>query len=221
MNNLAGLLHTYDAGSQQWFERKKFFSQDGRLRRYGCGVIAAVDYCIYRGIEPAADSRQSYLSVVRRMEKPYLRVVPGFGLSAVLYPVSMNFLLRRSGAKERMRGVSFFFLTKRSLQRLLTLIQTQLQADCPVILILGSVPFWNKKRGGVTFCRLTDGCMKPAMTHVAAHFITVTGMCKMPDEQIFLELYSWGEKYYLSPEEYLRAGRYTYPFSNRVYRTKL
>lgn len=220
MNKRVALLHTYDAGSQQWFEKKNFFCQEGRLRRYGCGVIAAADYCIYRGIEKPTDSKEAYLSAVRRLERGYLHVIPGFGLSSVLYPGLMNFLLWRKHAGERLRGVSFFFLSKRGLRRLMELLAGQLAADYPVILILGSTPFWHKKRRGVTFYRLCGGRMEAGNTHVAAHFVTATGICEMPDGRTYLEIFSWGKQYYLLPEEYLSSARYTYPLSNRIYLTK-
>ncbi len=221
MNKKAGLSHTYDAGSQQWFEKKNFFGQDGRLRRYGCGVIAAADYCMYRGIEPRADTREAYLAAVRGLERRYLHVIPGFGLSAILYPAMMNILLWKKRAGERLRGRSFFFLSERGMRRLLSIVQCQLADDCPVIMILGSAPFWHKKRKGVTLYRLCGDGMKPAAAHVSAHFITVTGICEMPGIGTFFEVYSWGTRYYLSPEEYERSARYTYPFSSRVYCTRL
>lgn len=219
MNKTAALMHSYVAGSQQWFEKKKFFSQDGRLRGYGCGVIAAADYCIYRQILEAPEDREAYLSLIREAERRFLRVVPGFGISSCLYAVIVNLLLMRHRAKERLRGVSFFFLSKRAKKRLLTIVREQLLADCPVILILGSAPFFFKKRKGVTLYRLRDGCMEAVKEHVSAHFITVTALCEIAQEDV-LEIYSWGERYYLPVDAYLISARYTYPFSSRIYRTK-
>ena len=220
MNKKAALPHSYMAGSQQWFEKKKFFSQDGRLRRYGCGVIAAADYCIYRHILKKPGDREAYLSLVRRLERRSLRVIPGFGMSAYLYAGILNLLLMRHRAAERLHGVSFFFLSKKTKDRLLTIMREQLLADCPVILILGSTPFFHKKRRGVTLYRLQGGRMEAAEEHVAAHFITATALFEDSGEMM-LEVYSWGERYYLSVDAYLRSARYTYPFSNRIYRTTI
>lgn len=219
MNKTAALLHSYVAGSQQWFEKKNFFSRDGRLRRYGCGVIAAADYCIYRQILETPGDREAYLSLVREVERRFLRVVPGFGISALLYAVIVNLLFKKHRAKERLRGVSFFFLNKKAKERLLTIVREQLSEDCPVILILGSAPFFFKKRRGVTLYRLKDGCMEAAKEHVSAHFITVTALLKISREDV-LEVYSWGERYYLPVDAYLTSARYTYPFSSRIYRAR-
>lgn len=218
MNKKEALSHSYNAGSQQWFEKKNFFSQDGRLRRYGCGVIAAADYGVYRRLFRAPDDREAYLSLVRDLERRFLRVVPGFGISAYLYAGILNLLLWRRHAVERIRGVSFLFYHKKSKRRLLTIVREQLSADCPVILLLGSTPFFYKKRRGVTLYRIRNGCAEAAKEHVAAHFITVTALVETPQETM-LEVYSWGERYYMSADEYLRSARYTYPFSNRIYRT--
>lgn len=221
MNKKAALPHSYVAGSQQWFEKKKFFSQDGRLRRYGCGVIAAVDYGIHRRAFDAPKDREAYLSLVRRIERRWLRVIPGFGISSVLYTGLLNLLFWRcsAGERERFGGVSFFVYTKRAQMRLLTIIQEQLLADRPVILIAGSSPFFFKKQRGVTLYRMASGGMEAAKEHVAAHFMTVTALYEVSQEPVF-EVYSWGERYYMRVEEYLRAARYTYPFSNRIYHVK-
>lgn len=219
MNNRAVLLHNYVAGSQQWFPKKNFFSQDGRLRRYGCGVIAAADYSIYRHVFDAPGDREDYLSLVREMERRFLRVIPGFGISAYLYAGFMNLMFRRMSAGERLGGVSFFFYTPKARRRLLMIIEEQLSADRPVILILGSTPFFFKKRRGVTLYRMNNGVPEAVKEHVAAHFITVTGICEA-SRKTMLEVYSWGSRYLMSADEYLEAARYTYPFSNRVYRAK-
>lgn len=218
MNKKTELRHSYSAGSQQWFERRNFFSRDGRIRRYGCGVIAAADYCIYRQILKAPDDREAYLSLVRELERRFLRVIPGFGISAYLYSGILNLLLRRNRAAERFRSKSFFFYNQKTRERLLLIAQEQLLADCPVILILGAAPFIFKKRRGVTLYRLRNGRMEAEKEHVAAHFITVTAILEISQE-VMMEVYSWGERYYLSVDEYLRSSRYTYPFSNRIYRT--
>lgn len=218
MNKKAALLHSYMAGSQQWFEKKNFFSRDGRLRNYGCGVIAAADYCIYRHVLDTPGDREAYLSLVRKLEQRFLRVIPGFGISAYLYAGLLNLLLIRARATERIRGVSFLFSGKKTKDRLLTIVREQLLADCPVILILGSTPLFFKKWRGVTLYRFRNDRMEAAKEHVAAHFITVTALLE-GDQETLLEVYSWGERYYLSPDAYLRSARYTYPFSNRLYRT--
>ncbi|MCM1536961.1 MAG: hypothetical protein NC254_01035 [bacterium] len=218
MNKTAALPHSYEAGSQQWFEKKNFFSQDGRLRRYGCGVIAAADYCIYRGIAETPKDKAAYLDFVRSLERHFLRVVPGFGISAWLYAGFVNLLLWRYRAGGRLRGVSFFFSGKRAKERLLTIMQEQLAADCPVILILGSAPFFYKKQRGVTFYQVRGGERKAVKEHVAAHFITAAAIVEESQETM-LEVYSWGERYYMSVDAYLKSARYTYPFSNRIYRT--
>lgn len=220
MNKIAVLPHSYVAGSQHWFEKKNFFSQNGRLRRYGCGVIAAADYSIYRHVFDAPKHREEYLSLVREMERGFLRVIPGFGISAYLYAGLMNLTFMRMSAQERLRGVSFFFYTKKARQRLLTIIQEQLLADRPVIIILGSTPFFFKKRRGVTLYQINNDTVEAAAEHVAAHFITVTGIYEV-SQKTMLEVYSWGRRYLMSPDEYLKAARYTYPFSNRIYRSRV
>lgn len=219
MNKMAGLLHSYSAGSQQWFEKKKFFSQDGRLRRYGCGVIAAADYCVYRHVLKSPDDREAYLSLVRELERRFLRVIPGFGISAYLYAGILNLLLKRHCAAERLCGESFFFSNKKTRERLLSIAREQLLADCPVIILLGSAPFFYKKRRGVTLYRFRNGCMEAVKEHVAAHFITATALLEESRETM-LEVYSWGERYYMSADEYVRSSRYAYPFTNRIYRTR-
>lgn len=219
MNKRAVLLHNYVAGSQQWFPKENFFSRDGRLRRYGCGVIAAADYGIYRHIFDAPGEREAYLSLVREMERRFLRVIPGFGISAYLYAGLMNLMFRRMSVRERLGGVSFFFNSPKARKRLLAIIQEQLSADRPVILILGSTPFFFKKRRGVTLYRMDNDVPEAAKQHVAAHFVTVTGIYE-DSQKTMLEVYSWGSRYLMSADEYLEAARYTYPFSNRVYRAK-
>ena len=83
-----------------------------------------------------------------------------------------------------------------------------LEQDIPVILAVGpSFPrFWRKT--GACFCRpAAEGAYIPAVS-ARAHFVTDTGM----DDE-WVELSSWGCRYYLSRKEY---ERYTKECSNSL-----
>ena len=63
------------------------------------------------------------------------------------------------------------------------------------------LPFGKMK--GVTFYTKENGRLKPAVTDVRRHYVTITGIDYPDDstEPVYLEISSWGRKYFVNYEE--------------------
>lgn len=188
---------------------------DRVLQSCGCGVIAALDLLLYlnrwhgdvhipefAGLAVASPLPQAdYERALEALRKAYLPLLYPFGTNGLTLSLGMNRFFKRHRLPYRSR----WSVPKAELwQRM----GTMLKQDIPVILAVGpNFPrFWQKKRA--TFCRVTpEGSYAPTVSAMA-HFVTVTGL----DDE-WIELSSWGSRYYMSQEEF---SRYTRECSNSL-----
>ena len=178
------------------------------MRKYGCGVVAMGDVLIYLGIhrlpcntdllygmlrEDGCLSYPRYERYLRKMNKRYLGIIPGFGVPNFQLARAMNRYFRHYRIDLRARWCL-------SSGKMLERIQDSLSKDYPVILAIGqNIPFWRKKK--LTLYRQENGVYLPA-TETKAHYVVVTGM-----ENGYLQISSWGKEYFISWKEYQEYGK--------------
>lgn len=179
------------------------------LQSCGCGVVAALDMLLYlhrwhrdaavpefAGLAGTSPLPQpDYERALEHLHRAYFPLFYPFGMNGLSLSLGMNRFFRRHGLPYKARwGVPKDELWQR--------VGTMLVQDFPVILAVGpNFPrFWQKK--GASFCRISpEGGYIPSVSAMA-HFVTATGL----DEE-WLELSSWGSRYYMGREEFDRYTR--------------
>ena len=188
---------------------------DKVLRSCGCGVVAALDMLLYLNrwhsdvhipefANLCASSplpQPAYEQVLERLRRAYFPLFYPFGMNGLALSLGMNLFFNRHALPYKARwSVPRAELWQR--------IGAMLERDLPVIMAVGpNFPrFWQKK--GTNFFRLSpEGRYVPSVS-VRAHFVTAT---RLDDE--WVELSSWGSKYYMGREEF---ARYTKECSNSL-----
>lgn len=210
-NRRCCLRHTYLAVKTQAdksFGGNQNWATGYMMRKYGCGVVAMGDVLIYLGIhrlpcntdllygmlrEDGCLSYPRYERYLRKMNKRYLGIIPGFGVPNFQLARAMNRYFRHYRIDLRARWCL-------SSGKILERIQDSLSKDYPVILAIGqNIPFWRKKK--LTLYRQENGVYLPA-TETKAHYVVVTGM-----ENGYLQISSWGKEYFISWKEYQEYGK--------------
>ena len=210
-NRRCCLRHTYLAVKTQAdksFGGNQNWATGYMMRKYGCGVVAMGDVLIYLGIhrlpcntdllygmlrEDGRLSYPRYERYLRKMNKRYLGIIPGFGVPNFQLARAMNRYFRHYRIDLRARWCL-------SSGKMLERIQDSLSKDYPVILAIGqNIPFWRKKK--LTLYRQENGVYLPA-TETKAHYVVVTGM-----ENGYLQISSWGKEYFISWKEYQEYGK--------------
>ncbi len=210
-NRRCCLRHTYLAVKTQAdksFGGNQNWATGYMMRKYGCGVVAMGDVLIYLGIhrlpcntdllygmlrEDGCLSYPRYERYLRKMNKRYLGIIPGFGVPNFQLARAMNRYFRHYRIDLRARWCL-------SSGKMLERIQDSLSKDYPVILAIGqNIPFWRKKK--LTLYRQENGVYLPAI-ETKAHYVVVTGM-----ENGYLQISSWGKEYFISWKEYQEYGR--------------
>lgn len=184
-------------GSQNWSDSRV-------ISRCGCGVIGCADVLIYlsryhlecKNNDFPAEllgeniDIEAYNQYLTKLNRRYLPIIPPFGINGFALSVGLELAFRYYKIPMRARwGVHSGELFKT--------IDRMLSEDIPVILSVGpNFPrVWQKKNATLYTMRSGEHPRASASTH--AHFLTVTGM----DEE-WLQVSSWGRKYYISREEY-------------------
>ena len=193
-----GTYHSY-GGSQLWSDQQT-------LREVGCGVIAAVDLWIYlcrktpghrmpafTALPLAQDPLPlaEYRALANQMRLRFFPLIPRLGINGLVLAAGVNVLLRRSTLPYRARWYVPY-------ARLWEKIAEMLDRDIPVILSVGpNFPLFWQKHTLSFYLRHQDGHFQPGAS-TRAHYVTVTGM-----DEHWLQISSWGKKYYLSKKDYL------------------
>lgn len=218
MNKLLTLKHKYYAGSQTWFSIQKKYRQDYWLKRYGCGVVAMADFCIYKGLIDRPADRQEYLQMLRKMDRHWMHVLPGFGISIYFYAFFVNLYYRIKRIPYRCRRIWVCGSFRKRKQKLMDKISKQLEEDLPLVFAVGPrLPFAGKKKKPHLY-RMEQEYMVRTASTISGHYMTITGLYQ-EDKEVYLQLASWGDIWYMNLSEYMRFAKYTIPFSNAVFGT--
>ncbi|GEM_PF-2121307 len=224
-------VHTDDrtsyGGNQGWFSK----TEDKRaklLAKGGCGLVACADLILYHAAReklnwedlPAsflADDahrvdREEYKQFLRRLNRISYPILPFFGSFNWQVPICLNLFFRRHHADVRIR-----MLLRNDRKTRKAVISESLENGYPCILLIGPHFPGFRKKPGVTFYTMpAEGQMVPTCSDVLAHFVTVTGLY-FPDDAsapMYLEISSWGNKYYIDSEE---LDRYIRKYSNPLF----
>jgi hypothetical protein len=195
-----------------WFEAGRRLSRDHQLRGCGCGLVAALDFCVYKGGFPPSSEQEEYRERIRELNRHYFFVVPFLGIAPYYYPLMVNRFLRKSGMPYRIRGTAS--------ARNTDAVRQMLEEDLPVIFCAGpAFPFFGRKHRLTLYKVGPDHQPVPSGQAVYAHFMTVTGIADIHGET-WLRVASWGKTYYIRGSEYAEYTRYCYPGTNRFFRWK-
>ena len=193
-------------GDQGFFKGAVPGSVDAKKNAMGCGVIAFCDLLLYLGNgnpDMVTAENRSYVNRVNK-EEDYIAYYNGIykflggvsmksGISGIRLAMCFNRLSRREKWGLRSRwGISDRKLYKR--------MEEMLSKDLPVILCIPMMVLKKDKKDELAFYVKKNGRMEKACT-VSAHYVMVTGMIERNGEA-FLEISSWGKKYYVNWNEY-------------------
>ena len=187
----------------------QMFSEDGTIRRCGCGPVAALNTVRYlqRGWDDRPLERAEHNEALKELCRRYFPLIPPFGINGPLFVLGLNRLMRDMALPYR---ASLMF----SGDRLWPRIEEMLGRDLPVILTIGNnFPFFWEKHRLPFYTKAEDGSFRRG-TSVKAHFVTATGI-----DEDRLRISSWGREYYIDRREYdaYTKEHSTYLLSNIVY----
>lgn len=207
------LKGSYVPGSQMWFPKGSFFDRDNNLRGFGCGVVACMDFCVYRGEIALSKDTAEYCEKVRAMAHSFFPIMPGLGIAPYYYPILLNLFFKRNHMPYRVE--------KSCRGKNLTKMAELLNLDLPVILCVGpTIPvIFKNKSIPLYLCREKEGAsiLYPSRHRVKSHYMTVIGITKDSEGTVFLKTATWGEILYLKLDDYLGYTKYTFPGTNRFY----
>ena len=185
-------------GSQNFFRDKKGFFNRFKAAG-GCGIIAMSDTMNYLSRNTDFEKNEDYMRVADMVIRRTLWIPNKLGMSfyriILLYPQ----LLKRAGFSCR----CFWGFSRR---KLFSRIEEMIKNDTPVILNVPKILFpWKNHKERLTFY---DENEKPAAT-AAAHFVVVTGIYRA-GEKNYLQISSWGRKYYIDLKEFTAFTKKTF-----------
>ena len=204
------LQHPYPA--VDWAEEGSFGGSQSRsaswqIRKCGCGAVAMTDLAIYltrhHGCEGSMLVQEAasldpipaelYDRCCCDLQRKYLPMVPPFGINGLTLTAGMNAYCGIHRLPPRFRWNT----GKKNLWKI---IGQALERDLPVVLAIGpNLPaLWQQHK--VNLYR-KSGETYTAVTSVKAHYVMVTAM-----DENWLEISSWGKKYYIHKQEYLQYG---------------
>ena len=201
-------------GNQMWFEKKKGFTEH-TLHAGGCGLVAVCDfmlwYCIRHRRIPkhfppsflnGGDfvlEKAEYMDFLRYVSTHGYPILPKLGSFSFEMAAYVNHFLSSLGTKDRIK-----FLWQNDPKKRLRLAEESIRNGYPSMLIIGP-HFLSPGKRGVNFYRMNqEGKLRLAHRDVHGHFVMLTGICRYEDstKPVLFEISSWGEKLYLSSEEY-------------------
>ena len=105
-------------------------------------------------------------------------------------------------------------------EKLAKRIQGQLKADLPLIFAAGPVVPWVGQKGRITLYRLEGEKLIASGQKVKSHYMTILGL-QRKNEQWYLQLATWGEIRYMRLSDYVQHGKFSVPFTNTIYETRI
>ena len=195
-------------GDQGFYAGGQAGSKEKRKETSGCGIIALSDLLLYlanRGQGFATEWNMSYVNRILEQDEyqkyydsiyEFLGGIPmKGGVSGIKLQMGFNRLARRQGWQLRSKwGLSGRKLWGR--------LEKMLEQDIPVILCIPMTLLKKDKGRGLPFYKKEEEGYRK-VCEVSAHYVMVTGMLReKAGERTFLEISSWGKKYYICKEEY-------------------
>ena len=192
-------------GSQEWYK--------GNIKGWGCGLIAATDILSYIRGENSFEF-DDYTRKLMTNEKEYFHVFKKMGVSGLRLAHSLNGVFK----KKKMPYRAKWGVNKKVL---FSSIVEMLDNDIPVMISVGPGFF---KKSEIDFYEYNPGNVKKFVPVLKCkdHYVTITGI-KEYNSKVYLEISSWGERYYIDFKEYTDYVNKNdnYLFSNILYIKKL
>ena len=192
-------------GSQEWYK--------GNIKGWGCGLVAATDILSYIRGENSFGF-EDYTKRLMGNEKDYFHVFKKLGVSGFRLAHSLNVFFKKNNMPYRAKwGVNK--------NKLFASIVEMLDADIPVMISVGPGLF---KKDRIDFYEYNPARINKFVPVIKCkdHYVTITGI-KEYNDKVFLEISSWGEKYYINFREYTDyvSRNDNYLFSNILYIKKI
>lgn len=195
-------------GDQGFFKGAGKGTADACKNAMGCGVIAFSDLLLYLGSSDPGKvipESESYVNQTNQETayREYYNCIYDFlggvsmknGISGFRLAMKFNRLSRRESWKLKANwGLSAGKMYGR--------IEEMLTEDLPVILCIPMMLRKKDKKDGISFYQEKNEKLEKVCT-VSAHFVMVTGIIQeQGSRDAFLEISSWGKKYYVNWNEY-------------------
>lgn len=199
-------------GDQGFFATAEEGSLDARKNKNGCGATALGDTLLYLAGKDNRFIIDETINYVKRVMgedeyKKYYNSICDFlggipaktGLSCIRLMTRFNRIARREKWSLRARwGLSG--------RKLYSRIEEMLEKDIPVILCIPMMLLPKDKKDALPLYIKREREQQVSFQKAAAtsgHYVTITGIEKNVDKrQTFLEISSWGKKYYIYWDEY-------------------
>lgn len=195
----------YYGGRQEWYD----LTYRPMLHKYGCGVVAAVNTYLYlAGITRV--TKNGYMSLVDEFVRmyPLSRLCLNTGLGVL--PWQMSSYIKR---KCRAAGIKVGpdWQGRRGVGNLYEKMKQALSEDTPVIWAFYNlkpshkIQFYKYINGEFRDTYLDQHDMEHRYDDVNSHYVTVTAVFESEKDgklQRWVEISSWGSKYYVNYEEF-------------------
>lgn len=190
-------------GDQGFFQGDGSRKQDKRKQMSGCGVVALSDILLYLAGKREAPccfeesvryagrilDEEEYKEYYNTIYELLGRIRSGNGISGLNLKLKFNKLARKNNWSLRalwgLNGGKIYIR-----------MEEMLKNDIPVILCIPMMLLKKDKNDRLNFYRGKE------IQFVNAHYVVVTGIFKKPDGESYLEISSWGKKYYINRNEY-------------------
>lgn len=222
-------------GNQRWLRR--YEDKANTLSNYGCGLIAANDLILHISDADTPSSKEKYIAAIRKLNRRYFHILPMLGVSGIMisFYMKLYFILHKSELKKKYR-VRWAVMP----HNILKCIYEMLENDIPIILSIGPA-FIRHRKEKLTFYNAVideDNLSFTPATKTKDHYVSVTGIYEVSestddihknssstdnsynnDYSIYLEISSWGKKFYIKYDEYIKYIKKhdNFLFSNILY----
>ncbi len=202
-------------GNQGWVvkDSEKKRSRNNIIRKFGCGLVSAVDIVAYMEKNSQGESGTGedmgrpltvaeYRDRLHELERRIFHVSYWLGVPGTRLARRMNRLFRK---KKMPYKASWGMSGKKLLAR----VRDMLDNDIPVTLGIGP-GFFRKDRVHLYVLQLEkDGPLRSGNLRYSLkrrgstkdHYVTITGLLE-DNEKVYFEISSWGRKYYIDYDEY-------------------
>lgn len=194
-NNYISVDNESYGGSQVYFKSLPgFFNKRRNLG--GCGIVAVGDIAAYIGCKSSFSSIDEYRKYYNDIAKTSFWIPTKLGLNFL----HISFAAKRVFKKNNLQAkVSWGFSKKKLYSR----IKGMLVNNIPVVLCIPKAFSLSGKKDKLSF--YDNSINKITSTH--GHFVVVTGIYE-ENSKLYLQISSWGKKYYISFEEYVSFSKH-------------
>lgn len=183
-------------GNQGWLA-------DETLRSFGCGLVSCADIILSAAGE--SRSRTDYEQFCSQLSRSHLKVRKFIGLNGLSMARGLNRIFKEKSLPYK---AGWGCRSKKILPE----IKRMLGMKIPVCLSVGPSLF---VKDGVNFYPEAE-ISQPVREKINDHYVTVTAVCENDDGQVFLEISSWGKRFFISFSEYMAYKKRIFTFFSDI-----